>query len=74
MPEALYAVALLACPVGMGLMMWMMMRGGNHHQGSDGDRAAADKQAELARLQAEVDQLKAAQRDREGTSDARRPS
>ena len=69
MPElSLYALVLLACPVGMGLMMWMMMRGG-HEQPSDAD--AAVKQAELTRLQAEVDQLKAAQREGERPAEAR---
>ncbi len=64
MPESLYALALLACPIGMGAMMWMMMRG----QRAEPSRDAA-KEAELAALQAQIDQLHAAQRDRElGTS------
>ena len=60
MPESLYPLALLACPLGMGAMMWMMMRG----QRSDPSGNAA-KEAELAALQAQIDQLHAAQRDRE---------
>ncbi len=63
MPESLYALALLACPVGMGVMMWMMMRG-QKAQPEAGDAAA--KQAELARLQAQIDQLQAAERERGG--------
>ena len=59
MPQSLYALALLACPVGMGLMMWLMMRG-NRQQPAVGDAAA--KRAELVGLQAQVDQLQA-QRD-----------
>lgn len=58
--EALFAVALLACPVGMGAMMWFMMRGG---PGGQPGRQDAARDADLARLRAEVDQLRAAQRD-----------
>ena len=61
--EAIYAMALLACPMGMGLMMWFMMRGGNHS--SSGAAPSASSDAELASLRAEVDQLRAEQRDRD---------
>lgn len=61
MPEALYALALLACPLAMGVMMWAMMRGKNQ-QSPVADTAG--KQAELAALQAQIDQLQA-QRDHE---------
>ena len=61
MSDTFYALALLACPVGMGAMMWFMMRGSNH--GSQSKAASGDD--EITRLRAEVDQLRAAQR--EGT-------
>jgi len=57
--ELFYSLALLACPVGMGLMMWMMMRGKGHDSPSKPGAAGAD---EVTRLRAEVDQLRAAQR------------
>lgn len=59
MSEALYALALLACPVGMGLMMWFMMRGSR----SAPAQAKPTEEAELVRLRAEVDQLRAAERE-----------
>ncbi len=57
MPQLIYALALLACPVAMGAMMWMMMRGGGSSAPAQGDGSA-----ELARMKAEIDQLRAAQR------------
>jgi ABC-type nickel/cobalt efflux system permease component RcnA len=57
MLEQLYPLALLACPLVMGLMMWMMMR--SHKQ--QAPKGTADSDNELARLRAEVDQLNAAQ-------------
>jgi nitrogen fixation-related uncharacterized protein len=67
MLEALIPLALLACPIGMGVMMWMMMRGQDKPESAD--------QSDLTALQAQVDQLQAQQsdRDRAGTED-RRPS
>ena len=63
MEQLLYAIPLLACPVGMGLMMWFMMR----RPDADGDHAATPNQDELTRLRAELDQLKAAQRENSPT-------
>ena len=60
MEQLFYAVAVLACPLGMGLMMFFMMR--PRHAVP----AASEGQDELTRLRAEVDQLKSAQRDRSG--------
>lgn len=63
MEALLLGLAVLACPVGMGVMMWFMMRssgsqgGGSQGGGSQGDQTAA---ADVARLRAEVDQLRAA--------------
>ncbi len=57
--EALAPLLLLACPVGMGAMMWMMMRGSKTSTAED----SSHKQAELAALQAQIDQLQAQGRD-----------
>lgn len=66
MSQAFYSLALLACPLGLGAMMWMMMRGTKKDAGQQtgASTAAGGTDAELARLRAEVDQLQAAQRDR----------
>ena len=61
MSEVLFSLALLACTVGMGLMMWFMMRGRKDAPPSSPPPATAD--AEVVRLRSEVDQLHAAQRD-----------
>ncbi len=64
MSQVLYSLAILACPVGMGLMMWMMMRGGHAKNSSP------TPDTDIARLRAEVDQLRAAQRDSTATQPA----
>lgn len=53
MRDLIYLLAVLACPVGMGLMMLLMMRGGHSNQNST---AGGD---EVALLRAEVEQLRA---------------
>lgn len=59
MNSVLLGIAALACPVGMGLMMWMMMRGQRGQHGDDATTGDSDEQRELAQLRAEIDQLKA---------------
>ncbi len=60
MPQIFYSLALLACPLGMGVMMYFMMRG-NKQEPSKGSTDGATSE-ELTRLRAEVDQLRAHQR------------
>ncbi len=56
----------LACPVGMGLMMWMMMRSSNSHQQSPQPASQStphvsmtpEQQSELRRLRAELDDIR----------------
>ncbi|MET9835782.1 hypothetical protein ABZ078_42370 [Streptomyces sp. NPDC006385] len=69
MREFLNYLPILACPVGMGAMMWFMMRSGRKTTDTAQTPAAeADpRQQELARLRKEVEDL----RERMGTqSDA----
>lgn len=58
--EALFLLAVLACPIGMGLMMWFMakgMRGGRSEEGKADSASVEDLRREQARLTAEIDQL-----------------
>ena len=54
MESVLLSLILLACPVGMGAMMWFMMRG--QKKGS-APASVADLRAEKARLTQEIDDL-----------------
>jgi hypothetical protein len=56
MQSLLLGVAVLACPVGMGLMMWMMMRGQSKDTAAGEDHS---RQQEVQALRAEIEQLKA---------------
>ena len=58
MEQFLAALPLLACPVGMGVMMWWMSRNGRSK--ADHRAQVPDQAAEVARLRAELDQLRAA--------------
>jgi hypothetical protein len=55
MSSVFYTIALLACPVGMGLMMFMMMRQGKGRE----DQAQPADRSEVEALRAEIEALKA---------------
>ena len=55
MQSVLLGLAVLACPVGMGLMMWLMMRG--HGQSTTSTAGATSQQVD--ELRAEIERLKA---------------
>lgn len=58
----IYTLLLLACPVVMGAMMWMMMRPGSKSQDSRG-------QEEITKLRSEVDELRAGRQSGERSGD-----
>lgn len=59
MEQIFYGLAVLACPVGMGAMMWLMMRPGKNMSVDAAPTEAST--AELAQLRADLDRLRAGQ-------------
>jgi hypothetical protein len=55
MQTLLLGLTALACPVGMGAMMWMMMRGGNKNTAD----TSGQGQQQVEQLRTEIDQLRA---------------
>lgn len=70
MQSLLLGLAVLACPVGMGVMMWMMNRGQKTGPQADAktdaktDAGEGNGQQQLTALRAEIDQLKAEHNER----------
>jgi hypothetical protein len=63
MPQFLYPLLLLACPISMGLMMWFMTRGGLHASRRGNSIDSPGTRSELDELRKEVAQLRATQKD-----------
>ena len=62
MQQLLYTLPALMCPIGMGAMMWFMMRGGKNKQpAQSAPGTPTPREQELAALRAEIDQLRATQ-------------
>lgn len=69
MESALLALAVLACPVGMGLMMWFMskgMKGGESRAEPERPASLEELRDEQARLSADIERLEETERARNG--------
>jgi len=66
MQSLLLTLAVLACPVGMGLMMVMMMMRGGRRSSNDGQATVSGVELEVAELRSEVERLKAERAQRHG--------
>jgi hypothetical protein len=53
----LTVVALVACPVGMGLMMWFMSKGMRSGRSESGGASIDELRAEQRRIRAQLDRL-----------------
>ena len=58
MESLVLIIAALACPIGMGLMMWLMNRqtGGQHNQSMPGHASEADRLAALREQRRRLEQ------------------
>lgn len=61
--EVLLTLAILACPVGMGLMMWFMAKGMGGNRGAAAVTSLDELQAEHQRLGGEIERLEAERRE-----------